>query len=117
VFDLFRLMLVLPIAEAARRGLTPARAIALARAVGRCGTYAAPQRRERLRRRLLALDSRLPGGGNCYRRALVQMALDPESAAEPIYFGLVRDGGPRSGHAWLASDPPAVKNYDAEFAM
>ncbi len=45
------------------------------------------------------------------------MALDPAFASEPIHFGLVRAGGPRSGHAWLESDPPKDRGYDAEFVM
>jgi hypothetical protein len=70
-----------------------------------------------LRRLIRAVDGHLPGGGNCYRRALIEMALDASSADEPLHFGLVRHGGPKSGHAWLANDKTATRTYDVEFTI
>jgi len=58
----------------------------------------------------------LPDGGNCYRRALLELALDPTAAAEPLVFGLKQGGGSGSGHAWLG-DARGFETYDAEFRL
>jgi len=74
------------------------------------------EERARLRRLISIVDGRLPDGGNCYRRALVEMAVDPISASERLHFGLNSFGGRRTGHAWLSSDRPHLR-YDAEFTI
>jgi len=117
VLDSLRVLLALPTAELCRRFAGPAWAVAHLRARGRNCAPRTPAGRVRLRRFIRAVDVRLPDGGNCYRRALVEIALDPDSAAEPLHLGLIRRGGPRSGHAWLASDPPAARVYDAELTI
>jgi hypothetical protein len=63
------------------------------------------------------VDACMPGGGNCFRRALMQVALDPEAAAAPINLGLRNGGGPRSGHAWLGPRTEPAGTYDAEFSV
>jgi hypothetical protein len=68
-----------------------------------------------LRRLIRGVDACLPGGGNCYRRALLEVALDPAAAAEPLHLGLREHGGPRSGHAWLGDRRDSGEAYDAEF--
>src|SRR5450631_2007492 len=39
-----------------------------------------PEDRARLRRVIAVVDARFPGGGNCYRRALLEIAVDPAAA-------------------------------------
>ena len=57
-----------------------------------------------------------PGKLNCYRRALVEMSLDPEAAATPLRLGLMANGGPRTGHAWLPGQQSEESSgrYDVE---
>lgn len=47
---------------------------------------------------------------NCYRRVLLEIALDRSAAGEPIHFGLKSDGTRLAGHAWLGGDDAG--NYD-----
>jgi hypothetical protein len=72
----------------------------------------APDDRARLRRAIAIVDARLPGGPNCVRRALLEMALDRGAANEKLLAGFVSGGGPKSGHAWLESERVAQR-YDA----
>jgi hypothetical protein len=72
----------------------------------------APDDRARLRRAISIVDARLPGGPNCVRRALLEMALDRGAANEKLLAGFVSGGGPKSGHAWLESERVAER-YDA----
>jgi len=65
--------------------------------------------RGRLRRLISLVDRCLPDGGNCVRRALLEMALDSGAARDTFLAGLQSHGGPRSGHAWLASQPAQDK--------
>jgi hypothetical protein len=62
------------------------------------------------------IDARFLGGGNCFRRALLEIAVDPDAATEPLRFGLREDGGVGSGHAWLASSTEPRCRFDAEFS-
>jgi hypothetical protein len=81
--------------------------------------------RGRLRRIISLVDRCLPDGGNCVRRALLEMALDGGAARDTFLAGLQSQGGPRSGHAWLASqqtqDPQASQcandRYDAVISI
>jgi hypothetical protein len=60
----------------------------------------------------------MPGGGNCYRRVLLETRLDPEAASRQIVMGLVSGGGPRSGHAWFEGDgEPGRMAYDAVISV
>jgi hypothetical protein len=63
------------------------------------------------------VDSLFPSGPNCYRRALVEIAMDAGAAAEPLHMGLLADGGLNSGHAWLDSAADPTRSYDAEFVV
>jgi hypothetical protein len=73
--------------------------------------------RSQLRRAIRIVDQLIPSGPNCYRRVLLEIALDSGAAAEPVYFGLRAAGGPRSGHAWLGGDRGPAKAYDAVFTV
>lgn len=100
-----------------RRRLGPSELIKKLRAMGasRKGRNAAG--RDRLRRFIRFVDSYFPSGPNCYRRALIEIALDSGAAAERLHLGLQRHGTPFSGHAWLASSPDRGGTYDAEFVV
>jgi hypothetical protein len=117
VIDICQIAIALPVAELWRRSAGPATSAKRARAWGRWRVARNPDEGARLRRLIRVIDTRLPDSGNCYRRALAEMALDPDSAAESLHFGVIRSGGPKSGHAWLASDEPQSSHYDAEFII
>jgi hypothetical protein len=105
------------LAEAARQVVGPARAVGWARRLGaRCRTRK-PSDLADLRRLIAGVDRRLPGGPNCYRRALAEMALDGGSATRPLVLGVTSRGGPGSGHAWVGDGRGRDQAYDAEFAI
>jgi hypothetical protein len=112
--DVVRVLRALPAVEIGRRtnGLAPA--VARFRERGRSAPPRAPSGRARLQRIIRLVDRCMPGGGNCYRRVLLEIALDRGAAAEPVRFGLREHGGPSSGHVWLA-DRETGGRYDAEF--
>jgi hypothetical protein len=70
-----------------------------------------------LRRLIRAVDARMPGGPNCYRRALLEIGLDAGAAREPLKMGLHPHGGPKSGHAWLGEPEPGTESYEALFEI
>jgi hypothetical protein len=72
--------------------------------------------RQDLRRVIRWADAQFPGGGNCYRRSLLEIALDPDSASEPLVMGIRSAGGARSAHAWVGSDSDGGA-YDAIIAL
>lgn len=59
----------------------------------------------------------MPGGPNCYRRVLLETALDAGAAKEKIVFGLRAGGTLRSGHAWFSSRRDGDERYDVEIAL
>jgi hypothetical protein len=117
VGDTLRVVALLPIVEVGRRSLGPTPVVGVLRRLGSKGKHRSGFDRVRLRRLIGAIDRCLPDGGNCFRRALLEVGLDPETAQEPIYFGLREHGGPKSGHAWLRDDRESGGRYDAEFAL
>lgn len=114
---LLRILALLPNAEIRRRCAGPKRCVAHFRGRGMKSVLRTPSERVALRNLIYAVDRLLPDGGNCYRRALIEIALDATSAAEPLHFGLVQHGGPKSGHAWLNTDRSRRGSYDAEFTI
>jgi len=117
--DLARVLVALPLVELGRVSLGPARILPRLRwTAGRCRKRSLPER-STLRRLIAAVDARLPDGGNCYRRALLEICIDAGAAEEKLYMGLKHHGGPKSGHAWLASWPDAANAaaYDAVLEM
>jgi hypothetical protein len=81
----------------------------------KCGARST-ERLLRLRDLVNAIDKRFPGGGNCYRRALLELSLDPTLASQPLVFGLNQGAGPGTGHAWLG-DAGDGRTYAAEFRL
>jgi hypothetical protein len=63
------------------------------------------------------MDRLFPAGPNCYRRALVEMAMDPDAASEQLHMGINAGGWLASGHAWLDSSPDKGTGYQAEFRV
>ncbi len=114
--EIFLILGVLPVVEWRRRRFALHRAVARSRADGSKRPERTGGQRASLRRIIGAIDARIPGGANCVRRALLEMSLDPAAARETLYAGLRSGGGPRSGHAWLASHP-TVESYDAVIAV
>lgn len=104
VKDLLLVVRRLPAVELQRRRVGLHRAVELARREGVGGPVRSPEARVRLRRLINAVDRRLPGGGNCVRRALLEISLDGDFARERLFAGLRSGGGPKSGHAWLESN-------------
>jgi hypothetical protein len=98
-----------------RRG--PLRLLPELRARGSRCRARGPVDRSWLRKMIVLVDRFFPSGANCYRRALMEIALDANAAAEPLNLGLQAHGGPRSGHAWLAERRDETTPYDAEFSL
>jgi hypothetical protein len=65
--------------------------------------------RARLRRIIQRCDRIVPSARGCYRRALVEMALDAGAAEERLLLGLE---GRWKGHAWLERVEPSTR-FDA----
>jgi hypothetical protein len=114
--DIFRVARLLPAVELQRRRGSIHSAVALARKGGMERRVRSSEDRAGLKRVIGAVDRRLPGGGNCVRRALLEIALDGGAAREHFFAGLRSGGGSKSGHAWLESDSPGGV-YDAVVAI
>jgi hypothetical protein len=112
IVDLTLVVLVAPWIELFRRKLGMHRATQMARkfASGRRRSEGA---RRRLVRTIAAIDARFPGGPNCFRRSLLEIALDSGAATEKLHAGFRSGGGRNSGHAWLDSHGVPATPYDA----
>lgn len=99
--EVLRVLAWLPAIEVARRLCGPARALGLLRGPGLRKLRRDAAGRQRLRRAVGWVDRHLWPGANCYRRTLLEIALDRGVAAEPLYFGLQLEGARLTGHAWL----------------
>ena len=104
--------------ETIRCQLGPSGAMAQARRLGEaCGARDASGRAF-LRRAIRFVDrAKLGSTPNCFRRALVEVSLDSGAAKEPLMMGFRHGGGPRSGHAWLASEAEPGARYDAVISI
>jgi hypothetical protein len=112
--DLLRVLALLPAVESGRRSSGFRDLVSRFRARGASLPPRSSAERQRLRRIIRVVDRFMPDRGNCYRRVLLEMALDPQAASEELRIGLREHGGPRSGHIWLANRD-AASSYDAEF--
>jgi Transglutaminase-like superfamily len=116
LLEFFRAALVAPRVEILRRR----RSLHLAAAKARSAAWASPTRssdqRLTLRRAIATVDAFFPGGPNCLRRSLMEVALDRGAADEKLLAGFRSHGGARSGHAWLESEPHQ-ESYDAVFSV
>src|SRR5262249_41379125 len=115
--ELARVLVTLPEIERKRRSMGPKPLLVILRTRGSRSRARAPVARARLRSAIRWVDARFSDGGNCYRRALLEIALDRDAAAEPFRRGLSIGGGARSGHAWLADRAGRDESYDAEVTL
>jgi hypothetical protein len=104
-------------ANRARVERGPARLLAELRARGSARRARDASGRQALRRIIAFVDRCFPSGENCYRRVLIEIAMDAGAASEPLHLGLRAHGGKDSGHAWLGVASGRVGNYDAEFVV
>jgi hypothetical protein len=111
LLDFLRVLVAIPAIERRRRHLGLHESVALSRSDALKRQKRNSVARMRLRRVIAVVDSMMPDGANCVRRSLTEMALDAGAAEEPLYAGLRRGGGARSGHAWLKSQP-VTESYD-----
>lgn len=112
--ELARAACVLPFVEAASRFVGPRPIVDVLRTIGAFAPRRDPAARARLRRAIGAIDSRVWKKSGCYRRSLVEMALDRGAAAETLHIGLHADGS--EGHAWLDSET-RKENFDLEITI
>ena len=102
----------LPHIESARRHVGPRPLMETLRRQARHTRQRGPMARQCLQRAIRWVDVCLAGGANCYRRALLEVALDRGAAEEPLALGLSAQGQRLAGHAWLAGEPGAAAAYD-----
>ena len=98
--------------ERTRLREAPERALAAMRERGSREPTRGPVGRARLRRAVGWVDALFPGGGNCYRRILLEVALDAGAARETVVFGL--DVG-TTGH--VAFEDREERTFDVSFAI
>jgi hypothetical protein len=115
--DVAEALLVALSVEKSRRSVGPTQLVKRMRGRGRRRRARDLAERLKLRRAIEIVDRRFPSGPNCYRRVLIEIAMDAGAAAEPLHMGLKAHGEPGSGHAWLASMPRDERSYDAEFVV
>jgi hypothetical protein len=99
-------------AERLRRTASPERAVAMMRASGRGERARGIVGRARLRRAIGWVDAAFPTGPNCFRRVLVEIALDGAAANETLVFGL--DVG-KTGH--VAFKDSEQRSFDVAFEI
>jgi hypothetical protein len=99
--------------DSGRARQTPAQILAAMRKRGTAtGRARGPIGRARLRRAIGWVDALSPGGPSCYRRILLESALDAGAAGETVVFGL--DVG-RTGH--VAFEDREERTFDVSFAI
>jgi hypothetical protein len=115
--EMVRVLTILPGVEAARRsvGIKPLLAELRARSLVR--PERPPAARLNLRRAIAWADARMPGGPNCFRRVLLEVALDRGAGSEPACMGFHCPGGKLAGHIWLAGHPESSEGYQANVRL
>jgi hypothetical protein len=98
--------------DARRRSGAPQAVLEMMRSRGRRAHERGPIGRARLQRAIGWVDALVPGGGNCYRRVLLEIALDAGAARETVVFGL--DVG-STGH--VAFEHREDRTFDVAFAI
>jgi len=114
--ELIRVLAILPGVEIGRRRSGPGPLLRKLRTVGKKAPHRDAAARARLRIAIAWADAHFPTGPNCYRRALLEIALDQTAAAEPIHMGIRIGGAGETGHAWLGQEEEAT-SYDAVFTL
>jgi hypothetical protein len=98
--------------DARRMNEPPQSVLEAMRARGRTASARGPVGRARLRRAVGWIDALRPGGASCYRRVLLETALDAGAANETVVFGL--DVG-STGH--VAFEDREDRTFDVAFAI
>jgi hypothetical protein len=111
--EVTRAMRLLRIVDAGRAKDTPEHILAAMRERGRkTERRRGPIGRARLRRAIGWVDALGPGGASCYRRILLESALDAGAARETVVFGL--DVG-STGH--VAFEDREDRTFDVSFSI
>jgi hypothetical protein len=87
--------------ERLRVSVGPNRAVLLARRLGQKAMARSVRDRRALVSVISVVDRFCVGGPNCYRRVLLEVAMDAGAAREVVKMGFRSSGGQGSGHAWL----------------
>lgn len=115
--ELARAVALMPRVEWWRRSAGTRPAVEAARRLGSSRIMRDQSERDHLRRVIAIVDGLLPlTEPNCFRRVLLEIALDGGAAHEIVHVGLPAHGTPRSGHVWLAGERSA-RSYDAVIAV
>jgi hypothetical protein len=109
--DFLRVVAAARWVEQVRLEKGPRLAMEVVRSVGATKADRGPAGRFQLARIVRVVDRLFSGGPICYRRALLEAALDSGAAAEPLMMGFRTADGSCEGHAWLGSDASA-SSYD-----
>jgi hypothetical protein len=102
----------LPGVERARRAQGPRPVLDAIRRQARHAPRRGVVARRCLRRAIRWVDGCMIGGGNCYRRALLEIALDRGAAQAPLALGFARQDDRLTGHAWIAGHDAGAGRYD-----
>ncbi|MEO5769585.1 MAG: lasso peptide biosynthesis protein [Polyangia bacterium] len=114
--ELVRVLRVLPSVEFSRRSHSLHQSVGRVRSRAAGAALRSEEARAVLRRAIVAVDARMPGGANCVRRSLLEMRLDAGAARERLLAGFRAGGVPKSGHAWLESHPNQ-ETFDAVISI
>ena len=87
--------------ERLRTSAGPREAVLEARRLGGRSYLRRPAERRLLRALIATVDRLWPSGPNCYRRVLLEVAMDSGAAEELVQMGFRKEGGVGSGHAGL----------------
>ncbi len=115
--DALRVARLLRQVEEARWVEGPAKLVARLRERGMKRDARSPEARHRLVRVIAHLDRWIMREPNCYRRALVRIALDRAAASEPFVLGLDLQASRPHGHAWVAGADAPAERFDVEFRL
>ena len=110
--ELARTLRVARACEKARTRMTPEEAVRNAQQLGKLARSRGPLGRARLRRAISWVDAAM--GENCYRRVLLEVALDGGAACEKVVFSL--DVG-KKGHVALDGRDETTAAFDIAFAI
>jgi hypothetical protein len=101
LFDLVVLSRRMFLLERLRLNAGPKESVLAARRLGERSRCRSEQERRVLHGVISRVDRLWPGGPNCYRRVLFEIAMDRGAARESVQLGFRSDGGTGSGHAWI----------------
>jgi hypothetical protein len=108
--EMGQVLRMLPRVESARRRLGPRAAVAAMRRQGQDAAERDERGRRCLRRAIRWVDLCL-AGGNCYRRSLLEIALDRSAASAPLVLGFNVRAERLDGHAWVGTGADNPSDY------